>query len=541
MLRRCAALCVLLTLAACQPQDSAVTGSAATAARPQPGHLRRQIDQPPRTLDPGLSVDVPAQRVLDDLFEGLVRLDAAGNVIPAVARSWEISPDQLQWTFHLQPDVQWSDGTPLTAGDFVYAWRRVVDPASASQAAQLLAPIVNALQIASGKLPPEQLGVQAPDAHTLVLRLVSPTAWFVYQLTNNCLFPVPEQLLRTQGTAWTRPGTMVSNGAFVLTDLRINGAIQLARNPRYREAAAVSLQRITYYPVGDRSASVSRYLAGDLDVTDGFPIEDIAWLRAQLGTQLQLAPYLGTVMFGMNHTRPPFNSAPLRMALNLAVDRELLTDKLLKGLYLPAYSLVPGDAQQPALQPEWAQWSAEQRHAKARQLYAQAGYSAKHPLRVELAYPTSGPDTRRVLEALVAMWQVNLGAEVRLANEEWRVHQQNRLLSVHQLFWNAWIGDYPDAQTFLDLYREGSAQNHGKYLSVAYERLLADGVATADNAQRQRLWREAEAQLNADAAYIPVYYYQSRHLLRPWVQGWQSNLMDRHASRDLSITAGPVP
>ena len=539
MNRHWAVWCVLLTLAACQPQGSAVTTSAASAAQAQPGHLRRQIDQPPRTLDPGLSVDVPAQRVLDDLFEGLVRLDAAGKVLPAVARSWEISADQLQWTFHLQPDVQWSDGTPLTATDFVYAWRRVVDPASASQAAQLLAPIVNALSIASGKLPPEQLGVQAPDAHTLVLRLVSPTAWFVYQLTNNCLFPVPERLLRAQGAAWTRPGTMVSNGAFVLTDLRINGAIQLARNPRYREAAAVSLQRITYYPVGDRSASVSRYLAGDLDVTDGFPIEDISWLRAQLGQQLQLAPYLGTVMFGMNHTRPPFNSAPLRMALNLAVDRELLTSKLLQGLYLPAYSLVPGDAQQPALQPEWVQWSAEQRHAKARQLYAQAGYSAQHPLRVELAYPTSGPDTRRVLEALVAMWQVNLGAEVRLANEEWRVHQQNRLLSVHQLFWNAWIGDYPDAQTFLDLYRDGSAQNHGKYFSVAYERLLAEGVATGDNAQRQQLWRDAEVQLNADAAYIPVYYYQSRHLLRPWVQGWQSNLMDRHASRDLSITAGP--
>ena len=540
-MKRCAALGLLLLLAACQPQAGSSGAGQAQEVGPEAGHLRRQIDQPPRTLDPGISVDVPAQRVIDDLFEGLVRLDAAGQLVPGVARSWEITADQLQWTFHLRADVQWSDGVALTANDFVYAWRRVVDPANASQGAQMLAPIVNALTIAAGKLPPEQLGVRAVDAHTLVVQLTAPTAWFAYLLTNNSLYPVPEHLLKAQGNAWTRAGVMVSNGAFVLTALRINGAIQLTRNPRYYDAAAVRLQQVTYFPVGDRSASVSRYLAGDLDLTDGFPLEDIGWLRAQLGEQLQLAPYLGTVMFGFNHTRSPFDSAPLRMALNLAVDRELLTSKLLKGLYLPAYSLVPGDANNPALQPEWAQWSVERRHERARQLYAQAGYSPQHPLRVDLAYPTSGPDTRRILEALSAMWQVNLGAEVRLANEEWRVHQQNRRLSVHQLFWNAWIGDYPYAQTFLDLYRDGSPQNHGHYHNDNYERLLAAATASGDAASRQRAWQEAEQQLNADAAFIPVYYYQSRHLLRPWVQGWQGNIMDRHSSRDLYIVARQNP
>ena len=525
----------VLWLAGCS--HSSEPASVDAAARPgssvAESHLRRQIDQAPRTLDPGLSVDVPAQRVIDDLFEGLVRLDPAGKVVPAVARSWDVSADQLQWTFHLQPDARWSDGTPVTAHDFVFAWRRVVDPATASQASQMLAPVRNALQIASGKLPPEQLGVQAPDDHTVVVQLIAPTAWFIYQLTNNSLFPVPQHVVRKHGADWVRPGVMVGNGAFVLQELRINGAIQLLRNTRYREASAVKLKRITYFPVGDRAASAARYLAGDLDVTDGFPVEDIGMLSRQLGTQLTLAPYLGTVMFGMNHTRPPFDSAALRMALTLALDRDVLTHKLLHDLYLPAYTLVPPTEGYQSALPEWVNWSTEQRHARARQLYAQAGYSATHPLQVDLSWPTSGPDTRRVLEALAAMWQVNLGAEVRLANEEWRVHQQNRQLSVHALFWNAWIGDYPDPQTFLDLYRVGSPQNHGKYANANYERLIALGSTTGDAAQRAQAWQQAEAQLNADAAYIPVYYYQSRHLIRPWVKGWQGNIMDRHLSRDL--------
>jgi len=499
-------------------------------------HLRRQIDQAPRTLDPGLSVEVPAQRVIDDLFEGLVRLDPAGQLIPALASRWEISADQLQWTFQLRTDARWSDDSPITAHDVVFAWRRVVDPATASQAAQMLAPVRNALQIAGGRLPPDQLGVQATDAHTVVVQLVAPTGWFAYQLTNNSLYPVPEHVVRQHGAGWVKPGVMVSNGAFVLEEARINGAIHLVRNTRYRDAAAVKLQRVTYYPVSDRAAAASRYLAGDVDVTDGFPIEDIELLSQQLGSQLKLAPYLGTVMFGMNQTRPPFNSAALRMALTLAIDRDVLTTKLLHDLYLPAYTLVPANGGYEPPLPEWVQWTADQRHARARQLYAQAGYSAAHPLQVDLSYPTSGPDTRRVLEALTAMWQVNLGAEVRLANEEWRVHQQNRLLSVHALFWNAWIGDYPDPQTFLDLYRVGSPQNHGKYNNANYERLIALGSATGDAQQRTQAWQQAESQLNADAAFIPVYYYQSRHLIRPWVQGWQGNITDRHLSRDLWLS-----
>lgn len=537
------ALCVIASaLGACgSAGDSGLSDAAAVpGANVAQGHLRRQIDQAPRTLDPGLSVDVPAQRVIDDLFEGLARLDPAGQVVPGVARRWDVSADQLQWTFYLQPDARWSDGTPVTAHDFVFAWRRVVDPATASQGSQMLAPVRNALQIASGKLPPEQLGVQATDDLTLVVQLVSPTAWFDYLVTNNSLYPVPPQVVRAHGSGWTRPGVMVGNGAFLLQDLRINGAIQLVRNPRYRDAAAVRLQRVTYYPVGDRTATTSRYLAGDLDVTDGFSLEDISWLRQQLGSQLRLAPYLGTYKFAMNQSRAPFNSPALRLAMTMAIDRELLTDKLLKGLYVPAWNLVPAYAgYQPSL-PQWASWPREKRLARARALYAEAGYSKAKPLRVDLAYPTSGPDTRRVLEALAAMWQSNLGAQVRLANEEWRVHQQNRRLSTHALFFDAWIGDYPDPQTFMDLYRVGSPQNHGQYRNERYEQLIATATTTGDAALRTRSWQQAEAQLNDDAVFIPVYFYQSRHLIRPWVQGWQDNITDRHASRDLWLSTGAL-
>ena len=542
MIRHVALLLGLGLLAACGDRGatdaSRQRAAAAPSAAPEAQHLRRQIDASPRTLDPSLSVDVPTQRILDDLFEGLVRLDPAGNIVPAVASHWEQSADNLVWTFHLLPGVRWSNGDLLTATDFVYAWRRTVDPATASQSAQQLAPIVNALDVAAGRLPPTSLGVKALDAHTLEVRLVAPTPYFLYLVTNNYLFPLHEPSIRAKGADWTRVGNLVSNGAFYLENQRINGAIQLRRNPQFHDVATVQLERLTYFPVEDRSAATSRYLAGDLDVTDGFAVEDIDWLRQSLGGQVQLAPYFGTVLLTMQVSRPPFNSLPLRQALTMAIDRDVLTQKLLRQLYLPAYNLVPpSDGYAPAV-PEWATWPAERRHARARELYAEAGYSAAHPLVVDLSWPTGGADTRRLLEALTSMWRVTLGAEVRLSNSEWRVFQQDRRLHKLSLYWNAWIGDYPYPLTFLELFQRSGGQNSSQYFRPEFESAIAASAVGSDEVQRLADLKRAESLLNDDAPFIPVYFYQSRHLVRPYVQGWQGNVMDRHLSQYLSVPAG---
>jgi oligopeptide transport system substrate-binding protein len=501
-------------------------------------HLRRQIDKEIRTLDPSLCTDIIGQRVIDDLFEGLVRVDPAGQIVPGVARTWESSPDGRKWTFHLRDDARWSNGDKVTAGDFVYGWQREVDPRTASETSEQLAPIVNALAIAAGGKPPESLGVRARDALTLDVQLEAPTGYFLQLLTNPYLFPQHQATIEAYGPSWTDAGKLVGNGAFSLFAQRINGAIQLRRNPHYWDAARVRLNEVTYFPVTERNSAVSRYLAGDVDLTDGFPIDDIGWLRQRIGSEVKLAPYFGTVMLGMNVSRPPFNSLPLRQAMNMAIDRNVIAEKLRRGLYLPAHNIVPPLDGYPAVLPEWVAWPAEKRHARARELYAQAGYSREKPLRVVFSYPTQDADTGLIIEALVAMWRLNLGAEVTLANEEWRVHQQNRRLGKSDLYWVAWIGDYPDPLTFLALAKKNNAQNYGRYSNASFDRALASAASSADPAQRNRDYAEAEARLNEDPAFIPIYFYKSRHLVHSYVKGWDTNVMDRNLSRDLYLAAG---
>ena len=545
MNRKLLALAVMSLLAACStnPQEGVPKVTAIDAAQVaqlvKDRHLRRHMSSVLRTLDPTLSTDVQGQQLFDDLFEGLVHVDGKGEVVPGVARSWDTSADGKLWTFHLDPKARWSNGDTVTARDFVFSWRRLTDPATASQAAEQLTPVVNADAIIAHKLPTDQLGVRAVDDLTLEVRLVAPTPYFLYLLTTNYLLPTPQSAIARYGSTWTEPGKIVSNGPFVLEEMRINGAIQLRRNPNYREADSVQLERVTWYPVNDEAASTARYLAGDLDVTDRFAAVDLPWLRQSLGSQVLLAPYYGTVALGFHVMRKPFSSRALRLALNMAVDRELLTGKLLFGIYLPAYTLVPPSSGYTPAQPEWASWSAERRHARARELYAEAGYSKRHPLVVDLAFPSSSAEQRRILEALTAMWQVNLGAEVRLYSDEWKVHQNNRRLGTYDLFWDAWIGDYLDPLTFLQLWQKASGNNYTRYTDPKFEALVASAVATGDPAERLRLYHEAEAIAEDATPNVPMYYYQSRHLLKPYVQGWVSNLVDRNPSRYLRLVALP--
>lgn len=519
---------------ACSRRPEPGTGGPSPLVPPEPRHLRRHIDTPPTTLDPALNTAIATQRVLDDLFEGLARVDASGETVPAMARRWTESADGRVWTFELREDARWSNGDPLTAHDFVFAWRRLVDPRTRSRSVQQVTPIINALAIASGEAPPESLGVRALGDHVLEVRLQQRTPWFLYLTTNNFLFPVHAPTILTHGAAWTRPGTLVSNGPFRLVSYRINGAVRLERNPHHPDHDSLKLDAVTYFPVTDRTAASARYLAGDLDISDAFQLDDLDWLRSRLRPgEVRLEPYFGTVMLGMHATRPPFDDVRLRLAMNLAIDREIITDKLLHGVYLPAWNVVPPVPGYVPAVPEWATWPAERRHARARELYAEAGYSRSKPLRVELAYATGDPQTRRTLEAISAMWRIVLGADVQLASEEFRVLLQNRVLGKHTLYWNAWIGDYPDPLTFLELLRKTSGQNFGKYVNERFESLLDQALASGDDAARARLYAEAEHLLNEDAINLPLYFYQSRHLVKPYVRGFRSNAMDRIASREL--------
>jgi oligopeptide transport system substrate-binding protein len=494
--------------------------------------LRRSLDDEPRSLDPLLTNDVEGQRIADDLFEGLTTIDLSGKVVPGVASSWETSPDGLVWTFHLRAEARWSNGAAVTAHDFVYAWRREVDPKTAAAYAQALEPIAQAAQIASGQAPLESLGVEALDEHTLRVTLSGPTPYLLDLLSMQFLYPVYEPAIRQYGDDWVRPQHLVCNGAFVLRERLLADRIVLEKSPSYWDAAHVRLQRVTYYILHDQNDETQRFMADELDWTDSYAANQRAWLRSTLGDQVVSSPYFGSYFLGMNFQLPPFkDNLPLRKALVLALDREPMVRSLRQGLNEPAYTLMPPLPDYKLPIPDWSHLPDAQRHALARTLYSQAGYSDRHPLRVDLEVPSQGADARHFFEAVIANWHSVLGADVQLYERDFTVLAQERALHKLPLFFDGWIGDYPDPNTFMQIRYTGNGNNNADYSNRAYDRLIDTAGQTVDRARRYALFQNAEILLNEDAAYIPLYYYATRHLVKPYLRGWQSNVMNRNPSR----------
>ncbi len=517
----------------------------AVSSRPAPQSqqvLRRRVAMTPRTLDPSLATDTPAINVLEDLFEGLVTLSARGRIVPGVAKSWRITDHGMRYVFHLRSNARWSNGKPVTAGDFVYAWRREVNPDTAAEYAQSLARIVNAQAIVDGKKPPDTLGVTALDAHTLEVRLVHRTPYFLSMLFNTYYMPLYPPAVRKLGMAWTRPGHLVSNGAFYLTQWVINGHLTLKKNPYYWDAAHVRLREEIYYPISSASAALERYLAGDLDVvnTPAFPPSDAGWLRRTLGAQVRVAPMYGTAFLGMLLHEKPFDNRDLRLALTLTLNRRVLDDKLMQGMDEPAHSLFPPLPHFTRQSPAWAHWPMAKRLAVARRLYHAAGYSRAHPLRVKLLYMTEGVHTRDYMEALATMWHQALGADIVLWQEQWKVMLQDVEYKNAKLYWSAWLGDYPSPYTFAHQFVKGFAMNYGDYDNPAYQATVEAAVDEPNQARRYALYDKAEAILNRDAPLIPLYFYNSNLLVKPYVAGVESNVMNLHLARYIWIRAHSV-
>ena len=535
-LQAAAATAVAMLIAACESHSpgSSVTSLQVGTALAARQELVRGVDAGSmRSFDPSISTDIPAERVLDDIFEGLTRLDQSGEPAPGLATQWETSSDGRTWTFHLR-EARWSNGEPIRAADFVFAWRRTVDPRTASDYGQALAAVRNAIDVNEGRAAPETLGIEAPDDHTVVVHLNAPTPYLLSLMSKAYTYPQYAPAISAYGNDWTDPSHIVGNGAFLLRERVIGGRVTLTRNPQYWNAAQVRLQTVVYLPL-DRAVQTDRFFAGDLAFTDSFSAEQTAWLRSRLGSQVVSAPYLGNFVLGVNSLLPPFaGNRELRLALTMALDRETLVRYVRQGLYQPAWTPTPPLPGYRVPLPEWATLPEAQRHALARHHYQLAGYSARHPLQVELYYPTD-TDNRRTYEAVAAMWRSNLGAEVHTYNEEFRVQINERHLKKLALFHYAWIGDYPDPYTFLQLFRTGFGYNDGGYSNPRYDSLLKRADMESDAGARLALLAEAETLLNDDVACIPIYYYASRHLIKAYLRGWTSNIQDRNLSQYMYV------
>ena len=497
--------------------------------------LQRDNGQEPQTLDPHLAEGLPSAHILRDLFEGLTSESPEGRIIPGAAIRWNISRDGKTYTFYLRRDALWSNGDPVTADDFVYSLRRSADPATASKYASVLLPIENAAEVLAGDLPPAELGVSAMDEFTLQITMRGPTPYFLALLNHSSTYPVHRASVEAHGAAFSRPGNLVSNGAYVLSDWVIRSRIELVKNPNYWDAKNVVLDKVVYYPFEDQSTALKRFRAGKLHWTSEVPNNQFKWLRQHYPDELVISPWLGSYFFGFNLEREPFIANPgLRLALLLALDRELLTEKVTQFGELPSFTLVPPgirDIVSPL--PEWAEWTQAEREAEAKRLYAEAGYSEEQPLEIEIRY-TAGENNKKMALAAASLWKQILGVKTTLLNEENKVFLQNRDQKIlTQVFQSGWIGDYADPYSFLNLFRTDGGRNYYGYSNNLYDALLGEVEAERIPSRRRLLMYETERLLLADVPFIPLYTYVTKRMVNPRLKGWQSNVMDHHYSKDM--------
>ena len=492
----------------------------------------------PQTLDIHRSSGITEANIQRDLFEGLVTEAADGSIIPGAAERWEISEEGKAYTFFLRDNGRWSDGTIVTAYDFVYAIRRALTPETASDYAFILWPIDNAEAFSKGDITDaENLGVQALDDKTLQIRLSSPAPYLLGPLTHHMAYPVSRKAIEEHGRGWTRPGKLISNGPYQLQEWLPQSHITLVKNPHFREASTLQLDSVIYYPTEDTNTAMKRFRAGELDVTDDVPAEQIAWIKKNLPDSLRNSPYIGTYYYALNLTREPFkDNLALRKALSLGFDRDLLTEKVTRGGELPAWSWVPrgilGFTQQslPAMD-----LSRKERQAMARKWYKKAGYSKDNPLEIELLYNTSD-NHKKIAIAMAAMWKKTLGVITRFRNEEWKVYLDSRNLQNFTLLRSGWIGDYNDAYSFLSLFKSDVGEmNPSAYENAKFDNLMRRAESESDAEKRRELLQQAEKQMLEDMPIIPIYFYTTQHLVNPAIKGWEDNIMDIHQSRYLSI------
>lgn len=486
----------------------------------------------PETLDPHRYNLRLEETILSDLFLGLTTFDADADIVPGAAESWRVSDDGLTWTFTLRAGLRWSDGRPLTARDFVYAYRRLLDPATAASLAYFMYPLANAEAVNAGRLPPEQLGAQAADDRTLVLTLHRPYPYLAERLLYPTGFPVPQHLIERVGDDWVKPEHWVSNGAFTLAAWQPQGALTLRRNPHFAASGLppANLERVDYLPLANEQTAYSRYRAGEVDAIAGFPAGELPRVRRNLPEHLRLSPLLSIMYLVFNTRSPPFDDARVREALALAVDRETLTERVQRAGHVPSPSFVPALVHDYAPVPKpGAGLAAEARRERARALLREAGYGPDRPLSITLRH-ASGAEAKRSNLAIAAFWQA-IGVEARLHQSELKVHFSDLRQGNFQVAMAGWFGE-SNPEHYLGLWQSQTGDvNYGGFASAAFDQHMAAAAAEADLTRRNALLREAEAIGIAEYPVVPLYSVMVRRLVHPDLGGWRENARDAHPAR----------
>ncbi|MDE1485290.1 oligopeptide ABC transporter substrate-binding protein OppA [Xenorhabdus bovienii] len=485
--------------------------------------LVRNNGSEPQSLDPHKIEGVPESNIARDLFEGIVINGPNGEILPGVATHWE-NQDFKVWTFHLRKDAKWSNGDPVTAQDFVYSWRRLADPNTASPYASYLqyAHILNVDDVIKGKQKTESLGVKALDDHTFQVTLSEPVPYLVRLLIHSTMSPVHRATVEKYGDRWTQPKNFVGNGAYKLKSWNINERLVFERSPTYWDNKNTIIDQVTFLPISSEVTDVNRYRSGEIDITySNLPIELFQKLKKEIPDQLRVNPYLCTYFYEINNQKPPFNDPRVRTALKLGMDRDLITNKVKAQGDTPAYGWVPPYiADFKDEKPDWyTKLNQQQRNEEAKKLLVEAGFSKDNPLKISLLYNTSDLHKKMAIAA-AAIWKKNIGVEVSLENQEWKTFLDTRHQGNYDIARAGWCADYNEPTTFLNVKLSYSSNNTAHYKSEAFDALMKEALKVKSDAERVEIYKQANALIDKDSAVVPLYYYVSTRLVKPYVGGY---------------------
>ncbi len=533
-------LALLFPVALALPSCARKGGTAVESGnRAQILHLGNLTE--PNDLDPHIVADQQTMNIVTAFFEGLTQYDPkSAEPVPGVAERWEVSADNLTWTFHLRENARWSNGDPVTAGDFVFAFQRILSPGLGAEYAYMLHALKNGEAFNTGKLKDAaQIGVSAADARTLVLSLDHPLPYLPAMACHSAWFPVHRATLEkfgkidARGSNWTRPGNSVGNGPFVLTEWKPHQFVRGKKSATYWDRDKVRLAEVFFYPIESEDAEERAFRSGQLHVTSTMPISKIAVYEKEKSEFYHPHVFLGSYFYRFNVNVKPLDDVRVRRALAMSINREQIVRDVSRGHQVPAGHLTPPDcagftatAQVPYDVPA------------AKKLLADAGFpgGAGFP-KLDVLFNTN-EGHRQIAEAIQQMWRINLGIDVGLYNQEGKVWTDSMRALNYKIARFAWIGDYLDPSTFLDLMEGDSGNNQTGWKNAEYDRLIKAAHQTADKTKRYEFYQRCEQILAEECPVAPIYFYTRNNLRRPEVKGWYGNLLDQHPLKGVYLEAG---
>ncbi|MBZ7964960.1 ABC transporter substrate-binding protein [Campylobacter sp. 2457A] len=493
----------------------------------------------PQSLDPAKIDGSPEGIFIRNLFETLLISDKNDKPAPGVALTWSHSDDYKTWTFNLRKDAKWSNGDKVTANDFVFAWRRLVDPKTASPYASFLnyMKLKNSSAIINGEMNPDQLGVEAKDDYTLILHLESPVPFADLLTQFYVLSPVPKKVVEKFGDSWSEPKNIVGNGAFKLDSFVVNEEAVLSKNPYYWNIAKVMLNKVILLQIQNDSVAYTRYRTGNLDISQ-FPLELLDKVKKEYSNELKIGLQLCTYYYELNIKNPPFNNNKVRQALSMALDRNIITDQVLRQGQIPAFTFSPPviNAAELITPPEWSKWDSSKRHQEAIKLLNEAGYNQNNPLNFTLLYNTN-ENHKKLAIAASSIWKKNLGGivNVKLQNQEWKSFLSTRRLGQQQMARAGWCSDYNEASSFLNIFLSNSSNNTSGFKSEEYDKAISLAYKAKTEKERAQFYAEAEKILYDNNVIIPIYFYTTSYLVKPYVKGFKIQPSQNNYFKDIYI------